>query len=555
MMKRSRTIGKVLLLAAALVCLGIAPLYAATVDGYMEFNGAMEMWGWTTNGKTAIGLDVNAGTMPSEMADPAKVRVYEADGTLAEEFRNYRPEPDGYTSMNNWKLGLTLDDGLVAFNLSLGASTTLEGWGQAVVVTDVSQPTLATDYDNVGDSKPWFAQTASGTPTWWCEHIDNALNKDAFDAGRFLDYVAMTFDDSAINPDGTLTLWIGGFVTDDLAGLENGVSPYAVLEGAMKKLVKYDDDGDGYFAGDANECDDDPSDDPAGCDTCTCETDPSCAGCARCIHVGATEVTGDIYDTNCNGQLDCFVATASFGTEMEGKVDALRSFRDSHLLSNDFGRMLVDLYYTYSPPVASYIDSHAGLKTAVRTALLPVVGAAWAIGHKGALAGLALGMVALGLVLRRKEKLGGMLVVLLAVGFLAVPLTADADMQGEMSDVIQKSGSCTEAVETLLAAGYPEAEVIPAVLAGCEDGVADAITSAIRLGADPFTVAYAAKGAGVDLQEVVTALEDVSDAADEDMAGFQPPAPPIGISSAPVVVIQGTGSSWGESHYVASPSL
>jgi len=541
------------LMAAALCCFMAPKADAATVNGYMEFNGALELWGWSVGGTTAIGAPVTDTTLPEEMADPAKVRTYTAGGVLVDDLRNYRPAE--YGPLTSWKLGLASTDGLVAFNLNTGSSSILDDWGQTAVVTGVAEPTDAPDYDNVGSSKPWFAQDAGGTPTWWCEAQENALTTDVLDAGRFKDYVALTFDNSAINPDGTLNLWIGGFVTGDLAELELGNAPYAVLEGRMESPVKYDDDGDGYFAGDANECDDDPSDDPAICSTCTCETDPSCAGCARCIHTGATEVTGDLYDTNCNGQLDCFVATASFGTPMEGKVDALRSFRDSVLLKSDFGRRLVDLYYAYSPPVASYIDSHSGLKTAVRTALLPVVGASWAIGHKGALAGLALGMVALGLVLRRKEKLGGMLVVLLAVGFLAVPLTADADMQGEMSDVIQKSGSCTEAVETLLAAGYPEAEVIPAVLAGCEDGVADAITSAIRLGADPFTVAYAAKGAGVDLQEVVTALEDVSDAADEDMAGFQPPAPPIGISSAPVVVIQGTGSSWGESHYVASPSL
>jgi len=557
-MQRRRSMGGVFVLAMAMVVMFGSPLAAVTVTGYMQFNGALELWAWTQSGKTAIGTDVTASTMPSEMADPAKVRVYESDGTLAAEYRNYRPEPNGYQTITNWRLGLSSTTGLVAWNLSgLGApSATLQSWGQQVTVTGVVEPTAAPDYDNVGTN--WYAQTNGGQPTWWCEAQADALTTDVLDAKRFVDYVALTFDDAALNLDGTASLWVGSFVTADLAGLEAGTAPYAVLEGRIKPTVLYDNDGDGYLSGSSQECDDDPSDDPAICASCTCETDPACAGCARCIHAGATEVTGDAYDTNCNGQPDCFVATASFGTEMEGKVDVLREFRDSHLLASDWGRVLVDLYYTYSPPVASYIDSRPGLKTAVRTVLLPVVGASWAVSHKGTVVGLALGMVALGLVFRRRENMGKVMLVVAAAGLLAVPLAAEADVQGEMAAVIQQSGSCIQAVESLLGAGYPAAEVIPAVLAGCRDGVTDVIASAIRSGADPFTVAYAAKGAGVDLQQVVSALEGVSGesaSSEQGTSGFQPPAPPISISSAPAVVISGTGSSWGQSHYVASPSL
>ena len=81
------------------------------------------------------------------------------------------------------------------------------------------------------------------------------------------------------------------------------------------------------------------------------------------------------------------------------------------------------------------------------------------------------------------------------------------------------------------------------------------IASAIRSGADPFTVAYAAKAAGVDLREVVSALEGGTAAtatAEQEAAGFRPPSPPVGISSVPASVLQ---STWGQSHYVASPSL
>ncbi len=555
-MKRKGTLGLAMLAIAAMFCFVVPQADAASVTRYFEFNGATELWNWTTSGKTAIGTDVTGSTNPVEMADPAKLTWYDTDnngGGVLYEYRNYRPEPDGFTSLNSWKIGAT-SKYVVAFNLS-GAGNhggVLPAWGETVIISAVGEPTASPDYDNVGTN--WYAQTSGGTPTWWCEAQADGLTKDPFDAGRFTDMVGLTFDDSALNPDSTVSLWIGGIVTEYLGSMSGGGVEWGVLEGAMRPLGKTDEDGDGYFSD--VDCDDDPSGDPAVCSSCTCETDPDCAGCARCMHVGATEVSGDAYDTNCNGQNDCFVATASFGTEMEGKVSALRDFRDSHLLSNHWGRVLVDLYYTYSPPVASYIDNHAGMKSVVRTALLPVVGAAWLVNSsKGAVAGLAFGMVALGLVIRRKEKLGGMMVLLLVVGFLAFPLAADADMQSEMDDVIQKSSSCIGAVETLLDAGYPESEVVPAVLAGCEDGITDVIASAIRAGADPFTVAHAAKGAGVDLSKVVAALEDVSGNAVEDNTGFALPAPPISISSAPAVVISGTGSSWGQSQYVASPSL
>ena len=139
-------------------------------------------------------------------------------------------------------------------------------------------------------------------------------------------------------------------------------------------------DGDGY--GDPAsaactyptlDCQDDPSGDAAICDTCSCG-DAVCAGCASCINPGGIEVSGDAYDTNCNGNNDCFIATASFGTEMMGKIDVLRDFRDRHLLTSGPGTALVDAYYRYSPPVADFIAERGWLKTLVRTVLLPVVG-------------------------------------------------------------------------------------------------------------------------------------------------------------------------------------
>ena len=573
-----RNIARVFVIAAALCCFLAPHAAATTITGYIQFNAAQELWNWTATGQTTTGQLVTGSTIANEMADPAKVRLYNPGGFLMAEYRNYRPEPNGYVAMNNFKTAMQETDGLVAWNLSVmgPASGTLLAWGQTIGATDVLGPLAYPDYDNVGTN--WFSQTnLDGIPTWWCEAQADALNKVQTDPKRFLDFVVLEFDDAAVSPQGTVDLWIGGVITANLDELVNDNASYAVLEGRMKRNVWRDDDNDGYFVGPGvlaaqTDCCDTPDapcfargmgvvtypEDPAICDTCVCGV-AACAPCARCIHPGAPEFAGDSIDSNCSGKDDpgCFIATASFGTGMEGKVVLLQGLRDRHLLGNDLGRKVVDVYYRYSPAVAYYIEGRPVLKTAVRTALLPVVGASWAMNHQGAVAGLALGMVALGLVLRRKEKMGKTMVLLVAAGFLAIsPLSADADVRADMDAVIAQSASCMEAVEALLEAGYPEAEVIPAVLAGCRDGVADVIASAIRSGADPFTVSYAAKGAGVDLREVVSALEGVSGntaEAGQDTAGFRPPSPPIGISSAPMMVT-GTGSSWGQSQIVVSPS-
>ncbi len=85
-------------------------------------------------------------------------------------------------------------------------------------------------------------------------------------------------------------------------------------------------------------------------------------------------------DSDGDGILDpcdekqCFIATAAFGTEMTGKIDTLRSFRDDHLLTTGPGRFLVSFYYEQSPSVAAVIRSHGWLRAFVRILLLPLVG-------------------------------------------------------------------------------------------------------------------------------------------------------------------------------------
>jgi hypothetical protein len=79
----------------------------------------------------------------------------------------------------------------------------------------------------------------------------------------------------------------------------------------------------------------------------------------------------------------CFIAMTAYGSPVEPHVELLRDFRDRFLLENDIGKSFVNLYYTYSPPIADYIADHDALRLVVRWSLLPVVGLSWLALHLG----------------------------------------------------------------------------------------------------------------------------------------------------------------------------
>jgi uncharacterized delta-60 repeat protein len=69
----------------------------------------------------------------------------------------------------------------------------------------------------------------------------------------------------------------------------------------------------------------------------------------------------------------CFVATAAYGSYLDPHVAALRTFRDEFLMKNRVGMELTQIYYTYSPPIASLIERHDSLKAVTRCLLTPTV--------------------------------------------------------------------------------------------------------------------------------------------------------------------------------------
>lgn len=168
---------------------------------------------------------------------------------------------------------------------------------------------------------------------------------------------------------------------------------FYTTELGLSELYFRDSDGDGY--GDPNnsiQAITQPSGyvlDNTDCD----DTDPA-------IHPGATDTCGDGIDQDCDGSDaicspdegdsdgggssgGCFVATAAFGSYMEPHVMILRSFRDTYLLSCKLGRMFVDTYYKYSPPIADLVARHDTLKFAMRIGLLPFVALSYSVLHFG----------------------------------------------------------------------------------------------------------------------------------------------------------------------------
>jgi len=99
--------------------------------------------------------------------------------------------------------------------------------------------------------------------------------------------------------------------------------------------------------------------------TITMDSDKSITGSFSAISTG---------DENGGGEKKgCFIATAAYGSPIHPHLDILRDFRDKYLIPNGFGRKLVELYYRYSPSIASFIARHKVLKIAVRINLLPLI--------------------------------------------------------------------------------------------------------------------------------------------------------------------------------------
>ena len=79
----------------------------------------------------------------------------------------------------------------------------------------------------------------------------------------------------------------------------------------------------------------------------------------------------------------CFIATTAYESPSHPHVRILQDFRDKYLMTNKFGREVVDLYYRYSPYVANLIKKNMILKVMARISLLPLVAICFSTLHFG----------------------------------------------------------------------------------------------------------------------------------------------------------------------------
>lgn len=69
----------------------------------------------------------------------------------------------------------------------------------------------------------------------------------------------------------------------------------------------------------------------------------------------------------------CFIATATFGSDMAPEVVTFRKFRNEFLLTNTLGRAFVHNYYKYGPIAAKWITESPFLKSVSLTLLWPLL--------------------------------------------------------------------------------------------------------------------------------------------------------------------------------------
>jgi len=67
----------------------------------------------------------------------------------------------------------------------------------------------------------------------------------------------------------------------------------------------------------------------------------------------------------------CFIASAVFGSENPG-LKLIRNFRDIFLLKSSWGKVLVDVYYKYSPDMSVWLVEHLAFRYPVLSILLPI---------------------------------------------------------------------------------------------------------------------------------------------------------------------------------------
>ncbi len=71
--------------------------------------------------------------------------------------------------------------------------------------------------------------------------------------------------------------------------------------------------------------------------------------------------------------VNCFIATAAYGSPMAKQVETFRQFRNAYLLPYGWGRAFIRTYYRFGPKVAEFIADQEWLRAGARLALTPAL--------------------------------------------------------------------------------------------------------------------------------------------------------------------------------------
>ena len=104
---------------------------------------------------------------------------------------------------------------------------------------------------------------------------------------------------------------------------------------------------------------------------------PNCSGYIHYwwIRIRYERPDDHYYHFRSDGEAECFFSTAVVGSPLEKRLHILRAFRDKYLLSGLPGRLLVSLYYRFSPKMSRYMARYPMLKRPVRIFTYLIIGA------------------------------------------------------------------------------------------------------------------------------------------------------------------------------------
>jgi len=114
-------------------------------------------------------------------------------------------------------------------------------------------------------------------------------------------------------------------------------------------------------------------------DSCPVSSLNPSTGAYECHTARPSEVVGILSEP-----VNCFVATAAYGSPMEQEVSTFRAFRERFLAHNSAGRAFIRWYYVEGPKMASFIAGHEARRSIARAALaLPLAFSKFALREGG----------------------------------------------------------------------------------------------------------------------------------------------------------------------------